>query len=211
MMYRWRRFNFTNCSCVSLPSVLWRCWLGGRKGIRPVKNLSGGALAWLSVWSEVQTCTWPSWCHCHSLFLNRDNRLTQLLPSDHLQHCEVSSPETAIKIWTDIMSMPSSMKSSIVLCYKINKLTYWLSQLLTHSFNDPLSGTTRVSRYQKGKTNLDFSEAKTVSGSGIGWTICKSEPRSKQITAPAPHHSVFTGRMPFLPSNQQHPSTKGKT
>ena len=23
---------------VALPSVLWRCWLGGRKGIRPVKN-----------------------------------------------------------------------------------------------------------------------------------------------------------------------------
>jgi len=22
----------------SLPSVLWRCWLGGKKGIRPVKN-----------------------------------------------------------------------------------------------------------------------------------------------------------------------------
>jgi len=21
-----------------LPSVLWRCWLGGRKGIRPAKN-----------------------------------------------------------------------------------------------------------------------------------------------------------------------------
>jgi len=30
-----------------LPSVLWRCWLGGRKGIRPVKKLSGGVLAWL--------------------------------------------------------------------------------------------------------------------------------------------------------------------
>ena len=26
-------------------------------------------LAWLSVWSEVQTCMWPSWCHCHSLSL----------------------------------------------------------------------------------------------------------------------------------------------
>ena len=25
-------------------------------------------LAWLSVWS-VQTCIWPSWCHCHSLSL----------------------------------------------------------------------------------------------------------------------------------------------
>ena len=37
--------------------MLWRCWLGGRKGIRPVKNIkSGGVLVWLSVWSEVQTC-----------------------------------------------------------------------------------------------------------------------------------------------------------
>jgi len=24
------------------------------------KKLSGGVLAWLSVWSEVQTCIWPS-------------------------------------------------------------------------------------------------------------------------------------------------------
>ena len=29
-----------------------------------------------------------------------------------------------------------------------------------HPFNGPFSGTTRVSRYQKGKTNLDFTEAK---------------------------------------------------
>ena len=49
--------------------MLWRCWLGGRKGIRPYKKLSGGVLAWLSDWSEVQTCIWPSWCHCHSLSL----------------------------------------------------------------------------------------------------------------------------------------------
>jgi len=27
---------------------------------------------------------------------------------------------------------------------------------------------------------------------------------------PAPHHSVFTGRMPFLPPNQQRQSTKQK-
>ena len=30
----------------------------------------------------------------------------------------------------------------------------------THTFNGPLSGTARVSRYQKGKTNLDFTEAR---------------------------------------------------
>ena len=30
----------------------------------------------------------------------------------------------------------------------------------THAFNGPLSRTTRVGRYQKGKTNLDFTEAR---------------------------------------------------
>ena len=31
------------------------------------KKLSGGVLAWLSVWSEVHICIWPSCCNCHSL------------------------------------------------------------------------------------------------------------------------------------------------
>ena len=39
------------------------------------KKLSGGVLAWLSVWSEVQACIWPSWCHYHSLSLASVNRL----------------------------------------------------------------------------------------------------------------------------------------
>jgi len=32
----------------SVPSVLWRCWLGSRKGIRPVKN-GGGWSRWALV------------------------------------------------------------------------------------------------------------------------------------------------------------------
>jgi len=32
----------------------------------------------------------------------------------------------------------------------------------TQPFNGPLSGTIRVSRYQKGKTNLDFIEARDI-------------------------------------------------
>jgi len=73
----------------------------------------------------------------------------------------------------------------------------------THTFNGPLSRTTRVSPYQKGKTNLDFTGARD-SGSGISWAICKSAPRSRQITTPAPHYSsFFTGRMPFQ-SNLPH-------
>jgi len=34
---------------------------------------------------------------------------------------------------------------------------YWIH---THLFNGPLSRTTRVSRYEKGKSNLDFTEAR---------------------------------------------------
>jgi len=54
-----------------------------------------------------------------------------------------------------------------------------------------------VSRHQKGKTktNLDLFEQETVSGNGIG-CIC---------TSPQ------TSQMPFLPPNQQHQSTEGKT
>jgi len=33
-------------------------------------------------------------------------------------------------------------------------------------------------------------EQETVSGSGISWAICMSAPGSRQITTPAPHHSV---------------------
>ena len=44
--------------------------LVGRQEAHPAcKKLSGEVLAWLSVWSKVQTCIWPSWFHCHSLSL----------------------------------------------------------------------------------------------------------------------------------------------
>ena len=41
----------------------------------------------------------------------------------------------------------------------------------------------------------------TVGGIGISWAICKSAPRSRQITMPAPHHSVFY-RPDALPAAQ---------
>ena len=40
-----------------------------QEGHPACKKLSVGVLAWLSVWSEVQTCIWPSWCYRHSLSL----------------------------------------------------------------------------------------------------------------------------------------------
>jgi len=43
--------------------------VGRQEGHPACKKQSGGVLAWLSVWTEVQTCIWPSLCHCHSLSL----------------------------------------------------------------------------------------------------------------------------------------------
>jgi len=68
-----------------------------------------------------------------------------------------------------------------------------------------------VSRYQKGKTNLDFSEARD---SEWQWhqlghmQVCTSLQTDKPRQHPTTQFS--TGRMPFLPPNQQRQSTEGK-
>jgi len=62
------------CSWTFLPNFLafsaLTLLVGWQEGHPACKKLSGGVLAWLSIWSEVQTCIWPSWCHCHSLSLD---------------------------------------------------------------------------------------------------------------------------------------------
>jgi len=80
----------------------------------------------------------------------------------------------------------------------------------TNPFNGPLSGTTRVSQYQEGKTNLDFTGARD---SEWQWhqlgrmQVCTSlQTDNHTSTSPL---SFFTGRMPFLPPNQQRQSTEG--
>jgi len=63
-----------------------------------------------------------------------------------------------------------------------------------------------VSWYQKDKTNLDFTEARD---SEWQWhqpdhmQVCTSLQTDNHAT------QIFTGRMPFLPSNQQRQSTEG--
>jgi len=66
-----------------------------------------------------------------------------------------------------------------------------------------------VSQYQKGKTSLDFTEARD---SERQWyqlghmQVCTSLQTDNNASI---HRSVFTGRMSFLPPNQQHHSTEG--
>ena len=70
-----------------------------------------------------------------------------------------------------------------------------------------LSGTTRVSRYQKGKTNLDFTEARD---SEWQWhqlghmQVCTSLQTDNHTSTPP--LSFFTCRLPFLPPSQQRQS-----
>ena len=67
-----------------------------------------------------------------------------------------------------------------------------------------------MSRYQKGKTDLDFTEARD---SEWQWhqlghmQVCNSLQTDNHASTPP--LSFFTGRMPFLPPNQQRQSTEG--
>ena len=65
---------WTNCiniyysfNCCSIAFSALTLLVGRQEGHPACKKLSGGVLVWLSAWSDVQTCIWPSWCHCHSL------------------------------------------------------------------------------------------------------------------------------------------------
>ena len=74
----------------------------------------------------------------------------------------------------------------------------------THTFNGPLSRTIRVHPWagtRKEKPIWILQKQETVGSSGISWTICKAAPHSRQITMPAPHHSVFC-RPDALPAAQ---------
>jgi len=69
----------------------------------------------------------------------------------------------------------------------------------THTFNGLFSGTTQVSQYQKGKTNLDFTEARDSEwqwhqlGHMQVCALLQTQPHQHPTTL------FFTCRMPFLP------------
>jgi len=56
LYYIYIYFTFNYTIAFSALTVL----VGLQEGHPACKKLSGGVLAWLSVWSEVHTCIWPS-------------------------------------------------------------------------------------------------------------------------------------------------------
>ena len=111
--------------------------VGQQEGHLVCKKVSGGVLAWLSIWGEVLTCIWFSWCHCHSLSLaSVKSRLVLpfwyrptwvVLEKGPLNRCMCGSNDSAIR-------SPVTDKERIrpghwsVLCVSFSALTlmWWL-------------------------------------------------------------------------------------
>ena len=123
-----------------LPSVLWRCWLGGRKGIRPVKKTD-----WWG--AGVVIC----------LEQGADLHMAQLMPLPLTVSCF-----TKIQIGFTFLvpaHLGSPGKRDVKrMCVCVCVCVWW-----------PLFQDSLVSRYQKGKTSPDLSEARDNGVSGWQW------------------------------------------
>ena len=111
--------------------------------------------------------------------------------------CTVMStpPIHALKYHNTKNSVREHVHVKIKQCFSYHTHTHTLP------FNGPFPGLPRWAGTRKVKLIWILLKQETVSGSGISWAICKSAPRSRQITTPAPHHSVFY-RLDALPAAQ---------
>ena len=89
----------------------------------------------------------------------------------------------------------SLCSSSIVHLYRI-----WHTQH-THLFNSPLPGTTRVSWYQKGNTNLDVTEARE-------WVAVASAGHMQVCTSLQTDNNASTPPLSFLQARCQPTASK---
>jgi len=85
-------------------------------------------LAWLSVWSEMQTSIWPSWCHYHSLSsASVQSRL--VLPFWYqLTHVVLDKGPLNGCVRVSPMGVAQSSSGSVVICYIF--LVLWMMPYL---------------------------------------------------------------------------------
>jgi len=119
------------------------------------------------------TDTWPQECFRQLSHWNSD-QMTNFL--NNLKHIRTNSKTMSTALTITV--------TDVFILHPLHTHTH------TQTFNGPFSKTTRVSWYQKGITNLDFTEARD---SEWQWhqlgrmQVCIT----LQTTTPAPHHSVF--------------------
>jgi len=98
-----------------------------------------------------------------------------LLPNESIKRPQLSPGWHVYGIWA--ASFVTGQMPFILPTNRVTIRHYTHTTVLLLFWNK--SGTTRVSRYQKGKTrkvktNLDLLEQEIVSGSGICWAICNA-------------------------------------
>ena len=103
--------------------------------------------------------------------------------SNHTQSSNTKLAGLAL-ICTSNSSTPSTVCTQLPVLYCQCTHTY------TH-LTDFCPELPRWAGTRKVKPVWILLKQETVSGNGISWAICKSALRSRQITVPAPHHSVF--------------------
>jgi len=68
--------------------------------------------------------------------------------------------EVALACHEDELAMIPATSAENTNTAVLYMLQGWYTHTRTHPFNCPFSGTTQVSQYEKGKTNLDYTEAR---------------------------------------------------
>ena len=120
----------------------------------------------------VPTCMFQKFNSTRILVLNAENmrpvHLFCLFHTEH--HCSADLFDKQVRINQSLLCKLYSFMfwaESICIVFPAVIWWHWLCEATpvtvhTHPFNGPFSGTTRVTQYQKGKTNLDFTEARDI-------------------------------------------------
>ena len=86
--------------------------------------------------------------------------MQQIAGTTHTMRCSVLTAELFAYDTTRYTILTCKQKLTGVSLFCRTEPTHAHTHAHAHPFNGPLSGTTQVSRYQKGKTDLDFTETR---------------------------------------------------
>jgi len=116
--------------------------------------------------SSVSMCCYWHYHFLHSLLLEIEStEMVEIALLIELQ-CLLPNPKALVAISKDMRAVKFCTNKMLQFQTFLRALptACWLkpagTDTHTHPFNGPSSGTTQVSRYQKGKTNLDFTGAR---------------------------------------------------
>ena len=125
-------------------------------------------MQWLLSQQKQYKHTYASWCDLPGVLVTGVQQMTSCLIMLH----------KSMKSSLQVNRVPQTQQNYR---FRLHAKLHTHTTVLLLVWN--MSGSTRVSRYQKGKTkkvkaNLDLPEQEIVSGSGICWAICKSAPHA---------------------------------